>query len=131
MTLLTLETSLNNPATLSQMNKFLQYWVGQDIEFKIVNVDEITTDLLGQTVNSKERITEEKIFSNIPSIGIAKDVFTCGNRSLSGFAKLSLDTTANELIVYLPKVEVVDDPYTQKPKSRLLDSRISYVFKPI
>jgi hypothetical protein len=129
MTLLTLETYSDDTEILSQIDRFIQSWVGQNIEIKIVNIDDVKTKLLGQIVHAKEHIIEVKI-CKISSIGITKDTFTFGKLSLSGFAKLSLDTTANELIVYLPKVEIVDDPYTE-PKPRSLDSRTSYVFKPI
>ena len=66
----------------------------------------------------------------ISSIGVTKDSFTYGKSGLSGFAKLSFDKATNELTVYLPQVEIVDDPYTKKPKPRLIDSRTKWIFKP-
>lgn len=141
MALITLETHSDNESTLNQIDGFIQTWVGQDIEVKTVNINDITTDPLGKTVNVNEDVIVKKIY-NISSIRVAKDNFTycievakdtstyCKS-GLSGFTKLSFDKATNELIFYLPQVEIVDDPYTMEPKPRSIDSRTKWIFKPI
>lgn len=129
MALLALETRSDNESTLNQINEFIQAWVGKDIEVKIVNINDTIADQLGKTVNVKEDVIVKKIYK-ISSIEVAKDTFTYCKSGLSGFAKLSFDKATNELIVYLPQVEIVDDPYTMEPKPRLIDSRTKWIFKP-
>lgn len=140
MALLTLETRSDNESTLNQINGFIQAWVGKDIEVKIVNINDTITDQLGKTVNVKEDVILKKIYkissievakdTFIYCIEVAKDTFTYCKSGLSEFDKLSFDKARNELIVYLPQVEIVDDPYTMEPKRRSIDSRTKWIFKP-
>jgi hypothetical protein len=148
MALLTLEAYSDNTLVIDQIgqiNSFIQTWTGQNIEIEIVNttsnidgvfsIDGITT--LGKPVN-EEQITKGKFFNL--SFKITKDTFTYSASSLLEsdklivntlkFDKLILDRATNKLTVYLPKIEVVDDPYNE-PKPRLVDSPTKWIFKPI